>query len=139
MDIGVVTSWCQCDLRQVAKNKLNPDGTLERRKARWVVRGFKQRQGIDFDQSFSPVVKPSTIRTVLHQAASRSWPVNQLDVKNAFLHGELAERVASSFRNPCSKVMNRCISFESLVASSHVQSNNSTSRKKFLITTLVRS
>jgi histone deacetylase 1/2 len=75
------------------KNKLNADGTLERRKARWVVRGFSQRPGVDFHQTFSPVVKPATIRTVLHLAATRQWPVHQLDVKNAFLHGDLAERV----------------------------------------------
>jgi histone deacetylase 1/2 len=75
------------------KNKLNPDGSLERRKARWVVRGFSQRPGVDFHQTFSPVVKPATIRTVLHLAATRRWPVHQLDVKNAFLHGDLTERV----------------------------------------------
>ncbi|CAO2202349.1 unnamed protein product [Urochloa humidicola] len=77
----------------IFKNKLNPDGTLERRKARWVVRGFTQRAGIDFTQTFSPVVKPPSIRTGLHLAASRSWPVHQLDVKNAFLHGEISERL----------------------------------------------
>lgn len=77
----------------IFKNKLHPDGSLERRKARWVVRGFSQRPGIDFHQTFSPVVKPTSIRTVLHLAASRKWPVHQLDVKNAFLHGDLAERV----------------------------------------------
>jgi hypothetical protein len=57
------------------------------------VRGFKQRQGIDFDQTFSPVVKPSTIRTVLHLAAFHGWPINQLDVKSVFLDDELAEQV----------------------------------------------
>jgi histone deacetylase 1/2 len=75
------------------KNKLQPDGSLERRKARWVVRGFSQRPGVDFHQTFSPVIKPATIRTVLHLAATRRWVVHQLDVKNAFLHGDLAERV----------------------------------------------
>jgi hypothetical protein len=75
------------------KNKLRPDGSLERRKARWVVRGNTQQAGVDFHQTFSPVVKPATIRSVLHLAASRQWPVHQLDVKNAFLHGDLTERV----------------------------------------------
>jgi hypothetical protein len=75
------------------KNKLNPNGTLERRKARWVVRGFSQHPGMDFHQTFSPVVKPATIRMVLHLAATRRWPVHQLDVKNAFLHGDLVEHV----------------------------------------------
>lgn len=77
----------------IFRNKLNPDGSLDRRKARWVVRAFMQRAGIDFDQTFSPVVKPASIRTVLHLAASRDWLVHQLDVKNAFLHSHLTERV----------------------------------------------
>lgn len=77
----------------IFRNKFNADGSLERRKARWVVRGFSQRPGLDFDQTFSPVVKPATIRTVLHLAAARDWPVHQLDVKNAFLHGDLTEQV----------------------------------------------
>jgi histone deacetylase 1/2 len=77
----------------ILKNKLCPDGSLERRKARWVLRGDVQRPGIDFDQTFSPVVKPATIRTVLTLAASNQWPVHQLDVSNAFLHGTLKETV----------------------------------------------
>lgn len=75
----------------IFKNKFHADGSLERRKARWVVRGFSQRPGLDFDQTFSPVVKPATIRTVLHLAAARDWPVHQLNIKNAFLHGDLTE------------------------------------------------
>ncbi|KAK1680213.1 hypothetical protein QYE76_041061 [Lolium multiflorum] len=54
----------------VFKHKLGSDGTLERYKARWVVRGFRQRAGVDFTDMFAPVVKPGTIRTVLHLAAS---------------------------------------------------------------------
>jgi histone deacetylase 1/2 len=77
----------------VFKHKLNPDGTLERYKARWVVRGFTQRAGVDFGETFSPVVKPATIRTILTIAASRRWPTKQLDVSNAFLHGHLQEHV----------------------------------------------
>jgi histone deacetylase 1/2 len=77
----------------VFKHKLNPNGTLERYKARWVVRGFTQRAGVDFDETFSPVVKPATIRTVLTIAASRRWTTKQLDVSNAFLHGHLKEHV----------------------------------------------
>jgi histone deacetylase 1/2 len=75
----------------VYRHKLHPDGTLDRYKARWVLRGFTQRPGIDFGETFSPVVKPATIRTVLSLALSRNWPINQLDVKNAFLHGTLNE------------------------------------------------
>jgi hypothetical protein len=80
----------------IFKHKLHPDGTLDRYKARWVVCGFTQRPGIDFDETFSPVVKPATVRTVLSLALSRQRPVHQLDVKNAFLHGILTETVYCS-------------------------------------------
>ena len=51
---------------------------------------------MDYDETFSPVVKPATVRTVLSLALSRSWPVHQLDVKNVFLHGTLLETVYCS-------------------------------------------
>ena len=75
----------------VFKHKLRPDGTLDRYKARWVVRGFRQRAGIHFTYTFAPVVKPSTIHTVLHLAVSLTWPVHQMDVSNALLHGHLED------------------------------------------------
>jgi hypothetical protein len=74
-------------------HKQRADGTLERYKARWVLRGFTQRPEVDYDETFSPVVKPATVRTVLSLALARSWPVHQLDVKNAILHGALTETV----------------------------------------------
>ena len=77
----------------IFKHKFNADGSLERYKARWVLRGFSQHPGVDFLETFSPVVKPATVRTVLSLALSRRWPVHQLDVKNAFLHGTLTETV----------------------------------------------
>jgi hypothetical protein len=76
-------------------HKLNPDGSLSRYKARWVLRGFTQQAGVDYGETFSPVVKPATIRVVLALATSRGWPINQLDIKNAFLHGNLTETVYS--------------------------------------------
>ncbi|GKA07840.1 ribonuclease H-like domain-containing protein [Tanacetum coccineum] len=71
-------------LRDPNWHKAN-DGSLSRYKARLVANGRSQQQGIDFDETFSPVVKPATIRTVLSLAVTRDWPIHQLDVKNAFL------------------------------------------------------
>jgi hypothetical protein len=77
----------------IYRHKYNSDGSLARYKARWVVRGFTQQHGVDYEETFSPVIKPATIRVVLSLAASRDWPIQQLDVKNAFLHGDLLEKV----------------------------------------------
>ncbi|KAK1607717.1 hypothetical protein QYE76_031390 [Lolium multiflorum] len=79
----------------IYRHKLNPDGSLARYKARWVLRGFTQRPGVDFGETFSPVVKPATIRVVLSLAVSSSWDIRQLDVKNVFLQGHLDEVVYS--------------------------------------------
>ncbi|GJZ59392.1 ribonuclease H-like domain-containing protein [Tanacetum coccineum] len=68
-------------------------GTLSRYKARLVANGSTELEGVDVDETFSPVVKPGTIRTVFSLAASRHWPIHQLDVKSAFLHGDLSETV----------------------------------------------
>jgi hypothetical protein len=77
----------------VFHQKFHSDGSLSRYKARWVCRGFSQQHGIDYDENFSLVFKPSTIRTVLSIAVSSEWLIHQLDVKNAFLHGSLQETV----------------------------------------------
>jgi hypothetical protein len=73
------------------KRKL--DGTIDRYKARLVAKGFKQRYGIDYEDSFSPVIKPATIHLVLSVAVSQGWGLRQLDVHNAFLHSVLEEEV----------------------------------------------
>nr|GEW28438.1 ribonuclease H-like domain-containing protein [Tanacetum cinerariifolium] len=73
------------------RHKFLADGTLSRYKARLVANGSTQVEGVDVDETFSLVVKPGTIRTVLSLTISQHWPVHQLDVKNAFLHGDLAE------------------------------------------------
>jgi hypothetical protein len=78
------------------RHKLTSDGSLDRYKARWVLRGFTQRPEVDYDETFSPTVKFATVRAILSLALSRDWVIHQLDVKNAFLHGTLMETVYCS-------------------------------------------
>ena len=77
----------------VFRVKENPDGTIHKYKARLVAKGFHQQAGSDFTETFSPVVKPVTVRTVLTIAVSNKWPIQQIDVNNAFLNGILEEEV----------------------------------------------
>ncbi|XP_078439867.1 uncharacterized protein LOC144710079 [Wolffia australiana] len=71
--------------------KLHPEGSVNRHKARLVAQGFRQQAGVDFVDSFSPVVKITTIRLLLAILVSQRWCIHQLDVSSAFLHGDLTE------------------------------------------------
>ena len=73
--------------------KFRADGTLERYKARLVAKGHTQTHGIDYHESFAPVVKMNTIQILLSLATNLDWSLQQLDVKNAFLHGDIEEEV----------------------------------------------
>ena len=69
------------------KIKRKVDGGIERFKSYLVTKGFHQQEGVDFGETFSPMVKPTTIRMVLSLAVSRGWHLRQIDIQNAFLHG----------------------------------------------------
>ena len=82
----ITTKW-------VFKKKLGPDGSVSTFKARLVAQGFSQKLGIDYEETFSPVVRFESVRTVLALAAQNNLEVHQMDVKSAFLNGELNENL----------------------------------------------
>lgn len=77
----------------VFKIKRNGDDQVERYRARLVVKGYAQKEGIDFNEIFSPVVRLTTVRVVLAMCATFNLHLEQLDVKTAFLHGDLEEEI----------------------------------------------
>lgn len=91
---------CPCPLHQcvirnrwVYKIKQRADGFIDRYKARLVAKGIGKQSGVDYTETFNPVIKSSTIRIILALAVNFDWPIKQLDVSNAFLHGTLLEKV----------------------------------------------
>jgi hypothetical protein len=77
----------------VFKKKLRSDGTIERYKVRLVVKGYSQKEGEDYFDTYSPVARLTTIQVLLSLAASHGLIVHQMGVKTAFLHGELYEEI----------------------------------------------
>lgn len=80
-------------VKWVFRTKLNDDGSISRYKARLAVKGYSQDPGVDFTETFAPVARLDTIRLLLAIAAHTGWIVFQLDVKSAFLNGDLKEHI----------------------------------------------
>ncbi|XP_074379364.1 retrovirus-related Pol polyprotein from transposon TNT 1-94 isoform X2 [Apium graveolens] len=80
-------------VKWVYRTKFNPDGSINKYKARLVVKGYAQIYGVDFSETFAPVARMETIRMLLALAAQKGWTVHQMDVKSAFLNGVLEEEI----------------------------------------------
>jgi hypothetical protein len=79
------------DCKWVYKIKRRADGSLDRYKSQLVAKGFTQQYGVDYEETFSLVVKSATIKVILSLVISQGWVMRQLDVQNDFLHGFLKE------------------------------------------------
>ena len=77
----------------IYKIKTRSDGSIEGYKARLIAKGFTQEYGIDYEETFAPVARISSVRVLLAVAAARKWDLFHMDVKNAFLNGNLSEEV----------------------------------------------
>ena len=73
--------------------KVNSDGSIARLKARLVAKAYAQTYGVDYSDTFSPVAKLTSIRLFISLVATHGWELHQLDIKNVFLHGDLAKEV----------------------------------------------
>ncbi len=75
------------------KVKHNADGSVSKYKARLVAKGYAQTYGIDYEETYSPVAKMTIVKAIIAMAAAKGWSLQQMDVKNDFLHGDLHEEV----------------------------------------------
>eukprot|EP00253_Pinus_taeda_P014432 PITA_14432 len=80
----------------VFKNNYKVDGSLDKHKVRLVAKGFSQKEGVDYEETFAPIAKWATIRTLFALEEHNGWKVHQMDVKTAFLNGDLKENVFMS-------------------------------------------
>jgi hypothetical protein len=86
----------QIDCKWVFKNKYRSYGSLDKHKARIVAKGFALKEGVDYEDTFSPIIKWATILTLFSMEAQNGWKIHQMDVNIAFLNGDLKENVFMS-------------------------------------------
>jgi hypothetical protein len=89
-------------LKWVFKVKKDPEGNIVKHKARLVAKGYAQREGVDFEEVFAPVARIETVRLIIALAAKSGWKVHHMDVKSAFLNGDLIEEVYVQHSRLCS-------------------------------------
>ena len=85
------TNFKPIGFKWVYRIKYKSNGEVDKYKARLVAKSFSQQEGIDYDETFSPIAKWNTMRTIINLAAQNGWKLHQMDVKSAFINGDLKE------------------------------------------------
>ena len=91
MDPPIGTKPIGC--KWIYKNKYKADDSLDKHKARLLAKGYAQKEGVDYTETFAPIAKCGSIRTLFSLAAQKGWKIHHMDVKTTFLNGDLKEDV----------------------------------------------